>query len=366
VKLGSLELKNRIVMAPMTRAMSPGGVPGENVAHYYRRRAEGGVGLIVSEGSFIPHWSASHDENAPRFYGDDALMAWKRVIEAVHAAGGRMFPQLWHVGLVRKPKVEGTGGVFDEDAEAAKRLGPSGIIGGNGLPLVQVRAPATELEIREIIEAYGNAAASAQQLGFDGVEVHGAHGYLIDQFLWAETNKRQDRYGGDRTKRSRFGAEIIQEIRHRVGPDFPVTLRLSTWKSQDYTARLATTPAEWAEIVNPFVEAGVDGFHLSQRRFWEGEFGTDLNLAGWTKKLTGKPTITVGSATLNNSMAEMMEGKDGEPENNLAPLYEALDRGDFDLVAVGRAFIANPDWPQRVRKGEPLRAYTRSMLTSLE
>src|SRR5882672_10622802 len=162
VKLGSLELKNRIVMAPMTRAMSPGGVPGGNVAHYYRRRAEGGVGLIVSEGSFIPHWSASHDENAPRFYGDDALMAWKRVIEAVHAAGGRMFPQLWHVGLVRKPKVEGTGGVFDEDAEAAKRLGPSGIIGGNGLPLAQVRAPATELEIREIIEAYGNAAASAQ------------------------------------------------------------------------------------------------------------------------------------------------------------------------------------------------------------
>jgi 2,4-dienoyl-CoA reductase-like NADH-dependent reductase (Old Yellow Enzyme family) len=365
-KLGSLELKNRIVMAPMTRAMSPHGIPGENVAHYYRRRAEAGVGLIISEGSFIPHWSASHDENAPRFYGDDALAGWRRVIDAVHAAGGRMFPQLWHVGLVRKPRVEGVTGLFDEDAEAPRRLGPSGIIGGGGLPLAQVRAPATEREIGEIIEAYGNAAASAKQLGFDGVEIHGAHGYLIDQFLWAETNKRSDQYGGDRTKRSRFGVEIIQEIRRRVGSEFPVTLRLSTWKNQSYAARLATTPSEWAEIVTPFVAAGVDGFHLSQRRFWEGEFGTDLNLAGWTKKLTGKPTITVGSVTLNNSMAEMLQGKDSEPEDNLALVYSALERGDFDLVAVGRALIANPDWPAKIRKGPTLRAYTRSMLANLD
>ncbi|NPT62255.1 12-oxophytodienoate reductase [Paraburkholderia sp. 5N] len=366
VKLGSLELKNRIVMAPMTRAKSPQGVPGEDVAAYYRRRVEGGVGLIISEGTFIPHWSASHDENAPRFYGDDALAGWRRVIDAVHAAGGRMFPQLWHVGLVRKPQVEGAVGLFDEDAEAASRLGPSGIIGGGGLPLAQVRAPATEREIGEIIEAYGNAAASAKQLGFDGVEVHAAHGYLIDQFLWAETNRRSDPYGGDRTRRSRFGVEVIEEIRRRVGPEFPVTLRLSTWKNQDYAARLATTPSEWAEIVTPFVEAGVDGFHLSQRRFWEGEFGTELNLAGWTRKLTGKPTITVGSVTLNNSMAEMLQGKGSEPEDNLALVYSGLERGDFDLVAVGRALIANPDWPEKIRRRQTLRAYARGMLANLD
>ncbi|AIO36023.1 flavin oxidoreductase / NADH oxidase family protein [Burkholderia cenocepacia] len=365
-KLGSLELKNRIVMAPMTRAMSPQGIPGENVAHYYRRRAEAGIGLIISEGSFIPHWSASHDDNAPRFYGNDALAGWRRVIDAVHDAGGRMFAQLWHVGLVRKPPVAGVAGLFDDDAEAARRLGPSGIIGGGGLPLAQIRAPATEREIGEIIEAYGNAAASAKELGFDGVEIHGAHGYLIDQFLWAETNRRTDRYGGDRTKRSRFGSEVIQQIRRRVGTVFPVTLRLSTWKSQDYAARLATTPSEWAEIVTPFVEAGIDGFHLSQRRFWEGEFGSDLNLAGWTRKLTGKPTITVGSVTLNNSMAEMLQGKDSEPEDNLALVYQGLERGDFDLVAVGRALIANPDWPEKIRKGETLRPYTMKMLASLD
>ena len=366
VKIGPLELKNRIVMAPMTRAMSPKGVPGDDVAAYYRRRAEGGTGLIVTEGTFIPHWSAGHDENAPRFYGDDALAGWKHVVEEVHAAGGKIFPQLWHVGLVRKPKVEGADGVFENDASSTRRLGPSGIIGGNGLPLEKVREPATLKEIEEIIEAYGVAAEAAQRLGFDGLEVHGAHGYLIDQFLWDKTNLRDDRYGGDVARRSQFGADVIREIRRRVGSDFPVVLRISTWKEQDYTAKLAATPEEWNAIVTPLAEAGVDAFHVSQRRFWQGEFGTDMNLAGWTKKLTGKPTITVGSLTLNNSMQEMMKGMGSAPEDNLAPLYKSLERGDFDLVAIGRAMIANPDWASRIREGEELRAYTLSMLNSLE
>ncbi len=124
VKVGPLELKNRIVMAPMTRAMSPGGVPGENVAQYYRRRAAGGAGLIVTEGTFIPHRSSGHDQNAPRFYGDDALAGWKRVVDEVHSAGAKIFPQLWHVGLIRKPKVGGAEGVFDDDSQGGQsRLG---------------------------------------------------------------------------------------------------------------------------------------------------------------------------------------------------------------------------------------------------
>src|ERR1700743_3109152 len=98
LQIGALRLKNRIVMAPMTRYMSPGGVPGENVAAYYRRRAEGGTGLIISEGTWIPHPTASNDDKVPRFHGDDALAGWKRVVDEVHAAGAKMFPQLWHVG----------------------------------------------------------------------------------------------------------------------------------------------------------------------------------------------------------------------------------------------------------------------------
>src|SRR6201987_1025672 len=108
-RIGGLDLRNRIAMAPMTRAMSPGGVPGENVARYYRRRAEGGVGLIITEGTFIPHPSAGHDENAPRIYGANALNGWRRVVEQVRDGGARIFAQLWHVGLVRKPQVDGVG-----------------------------------------------------------------------------------------------------------------------------------------------------------------------------------------------------------------------------------------------------------------
>jgi hypothetical protein len=112
-RIGGVDLPNRIAMAPMTRAMSPGGVPGENVARYYRRRAEGGVGLVITEGTFIPHPSAGHDQNAPRIYGDDALRGWTRVVKDVHGAGARIFAQLWHVGLVRKPQVEGAN-VYEE------------------------------------------------------------------------------------------------------------------------------------------------------------------------------------------------------------------------------------------------------------
>jgi 2,4-dienoyl-CoA reductase-like NADH-dependent reductase (Old Yellow Enzyme family) len=365
-RIGGLTVKNRIAMAPMTRAMSPNGVPGENVAQYYRRRAEGGAGLIITEGSFIPHWSAGHDRNAPRLYGEDAIRGWSRVVQEVHAAGGKIFPQLWHVGLVRKPRVAGADGVYEQDETGEGRVGPSGVMGGNGLPLAQVRPPATEAEICDIIEAYGVAAKTALDLGFDGIEIHGAHGYLIDQFLWSETNLRTDQYGGDQAGRTRFALDVIREIRRRVGPAFPVTLRLSTWKQQDYAAKLAQTSDEWASIVVPFSEAGVDAFHISQRRYWEGEFGSDLNLAGWTKRLTGKPTITVGSATLSNSMVEMMQGLGGAATDNLDRLLSGFERGEYDMVAVGRAMIANPDWAQRVQTGVPLRPYEVDMLKALD
>jgi 2,4-dienoyl-CoA reductase-like NADH-dependent reductase (Old Yellow Enzyme family) len=144
-----------------------------------------------------------------------------------------------------------------------------------------------------------------------------------------------------------------------------VTMRLSTWKQQDYTGKLAETPDEWSDIVLPISNSGVDAFHISQRRYWEGEFGSDLNLAGWTKSITGKPTITVGSVTLNNSMAEMMQGYDSAALDNLDRLLSGFDRGEYDMVAIGRAMIANPDWVKRIRAGEPLKPYTVDMLNAL-
>ena len=347
-RLHDLTLANRIVMAPMTRSFSPGGVPGPDVAAYYRRRAENGVGLILTEGTAIAHPAAVSDARVPRFHGEDALAGWSRVRAEVHAAGGRIMPQLWHVGMMRK--------AGDLPNPEAPPVGPSGI----AVPAGKLSEPLTEAEIAGLIAAYAQGAADAQRLGFDGVELHGAHGYLIDQFFWEVTNQRTDRYGGDVAGRTRFAAEAVRACRRAVGPDFPILLRFSQWKIADFGAQLATTPEELERFLAPLADAGVDIFHCSTRRFWEAEFaGSGLNLAGWTKKLTGKPVITVGSVGLDNDlMTAFREGK-GAGTTGLDALIGMMERQEVDLVAVGRALLADPAWAAKVRDGreEELRPF---------
>ncbi|PZV37205.1 hypothetical protein [Mesorhizobium kowhaii] len=252
-RIGSLAVKNRIVMAPMTRSLSPEGVPGPDVAAYYRRRAEGGVGLIVTEGTWVPHWSASDDPNAPRFYGEDALAGWKHVVEEVHTGGASIIPQLWHVGQL-----------FEENTGASRGhlVGPSGLTGGFGIMPTPTDEPATQKEIDEVIDAYAKAAVFASDLGFDGVELHGGHGYLLDQFFWSESNIRTDRFGGSGiADRTRLAVEIVTEIKRRAGAAFPVVMRFSQWKMHDFKAKLFSTPADLGAFLYPLVEDGVDAFH---------------------------------------------------------------------------------------------------------
>jgi 2,4-dienoyl-CoA reductase-like NADH-dependent reductase (Old Yellow Enzyme family) len=185
------------------------------------------------------------------------------------------------------------------------------------------------------------------------VELHGAHGYLIDQFFWEGTNQRDDKYGGSLQARVNFAAEITRAVRKETGPDFPILLRFSQWKQQDFTARLAHTPQELEIFLKPLVDAGVDIFHCSTRRFWEPEFpelNADLNLAGWTKKITGLPTISVGSVSLNADFITAFRQATAEV-SGIEKLIEMMERGDFDLIAVGRALIVNPDWANKVRTG---------------
>jgi len=349
-----LKLANRIVMAPMTRSKSPGGVPGPDVAAYYRRRAEGEVGLIITEGTYIPHPGAGFDPNVPRFYGKESLSGWRAVATEVHRAGGRIFPQLWHVGLAGSPGLE----------RGPHAVGPSGL----SKPGERVTEPVTRSDIDQVIAAYGEGAASAQKLGFDGLEIHGAHGYLIDQFFWEGTNQRTDEYGGDLVARTRFAVEVIGEIRRRVGLEFPVSFRFSQWKLQDYSAKLAQTPAELQRFLEPLANAGVDIFHCSQRRFWEPEFpDSNLNLAGWTKKLTGKPTITVGSVSLDQDFLHSFGTGLAAQAASFDELQERLEREEFDLVAVGRALIANPAWAAQIKLGSlrELRPFQRDILAQL-
>lgn len=359
----SLQLPNRVVMAPMTRNFSPGNIPGENVAAYYRRRAEGGTGLIITEGTCVGHPAASAYPDVPFFHGEAALAGWRRVVEAVHGAGGLVAPQLWHTGAMRG--IGAPGQTIDPWPEVPAHT-PSGLL----LPGREHGHAMTQADIDAVVAAFAQAAADAQALGFDAVEVHGAHGYLIDQFFWEGTNRRSDAYGGSIAKRTRFAAEIIAAIRAWVGGDFPIILRFSQWKLQDYGAKLVTTPGELEQFLAPLAEAGVDIFHCSTRRFWEPEFaGSDLTLAGWTRKLSGKPSILVGSVTLEQDFID--EGKrnigtHAEPAS-LRNLGDLLARGECDLVAVGRSLIPNPDWPKLVAAGREheLRAYDKRDLETL-
>jgi len=349
----SLKLKNRIVMAPMTRSFSPGGVVTAEVAAYYARRAS--VGLIVSEGTGVARSASLNDPNAPRFHGEAELAGWKRVIDAVHAVGGVMAPQLWHVGAVSGAKgVRGPGRIDS----------PSGLVA----PGREAGEPMRDEDIAGTIAAFASAAADARRLGFDAVELHGAHGYLIDEFFWEATNLRTDRYGGATLpERARFAAEIVRAVRKAVGEDFTVILRLSQWKGQDYTARMANTPAELEAWLAPLVDAGADILHCSQRRFWEPEFeGSELNFAGWAKKLTGRPTITVGSVGLSGEFLAAFKGQSSEPAS-IETLLERLERDEFDLVGVGRALIVDPDWARKVMEGRysELSPFHREALASL-
>ncbi|WP_313458397.1 NADH:flavin oxidoreductase [Pseudomonas sp.] len=341
VTLGALQLPTRVVMAPMTRTFCPGGVPHAGVVEYYRRRAAAGVGLIITEGTTVEHRAANGYANVPRFHGEDALAGWQQVVEAVHAEGGRIVPQLWHVGAVRR--------LGTEPDASVPGYGPSEKV-KDGQVLVHAM---TYEDIREVIAAFAQAARDAKAIGMDGVEIHGAHGYLIDQFFWAASNRRSDEYGGDLAGRSRFAIELIQAVRAAVGPDFPIIFRFSQWKQQDYSARLVDTPEALAAFLAPLSAAGVDIFHCSTRRFWEPEFpGSVLNLAGWARTLTGKPTITVGSVGLDGEFLQFMVDTDkvAQPAS-LEDLLRRLDDQEFDLVAVGRALLVDAQWAQKVRDG---------------
>lgn len=357
--LSGMELPNRIVMAPMTRSHSPDGIPGEDVADYYARRAEADVGLLITEGTTVRRPGSSFDTRVPNFYEETALAGWKNVVEKVHARGGKIAPQIWHVGYMRKP---GTG-PFPE----AKSDSPSGVL-HNGKKIDETP---TTAEVEDMINAYVEGIVNAKELGFDCAEIHGAHGYLVDQFFWNVMNTRDDRFGGTLADRAKFAGEIISEARKRVGPDYPIILRISQWKQQDYTARLAQTVDEFEAFLKVFADAGVSCIHCSQRRYWEPEFPdidgeNGLNTAGWAKKLTGLPTITVGSVGLSSEFTGSFRGE-GSKTRPLSDLIERLEKGEFDLVAVGRALLQDPLWAQKVKEGrlEELSDYNGAALQTL-
>jgi len=348
-------------MSPMTRNFSPGGIPGEDVAAYYARRAH--MGLIITEGVGPDHPAAVGDGTTgglaiPVMHGEAALAGWKRVVDAVHAAGGKIAPQLWHMGPIR---IGGTG-PFPE----APSLRPSGIWGPTQKAMVppeylakvsEPTEPMSEADIQDVIAAFGQSAGYAHALGFDAIALHGAHGYLLDSFLWEGTNQREDDWGGDILKRTRFVCEVVRAVRAQIPADKPVIYRISQWKLQDYGAKLGQTPEELEIIVGALVDAGVDIFDVSTRHFDAPAFdGSDMGLSGWVRKLSGKPTMTVGGIGFDKDLADSFTQKT-EAVDNLEDVARRFVAGEFDFAAIGRAVLMDADWIGKVRSGEPFNPF---------
>jgi 2,4-dienoyl-CoA reductase-like NADH-dependent reductase (Old Yellow Enzyme family) len=368
-----MTIANRLAMSPMTRSCCPDALPDENVVGYYRRRAEGGAGLIVTEAIGVDHPSAVGDTglgetDLPIFNGPAAVAAWRKVVQAVHAAGGKIMPQLWHQGPMRMP---GSRPFVD-----AVAFSPSGHYGDpekaadyyrEKARILAIPTPVpSESEIGDVIESFGRAAEQAVAAGFDGLALHGAHGYLIDSFLWEETNRRTDRWGGDRAARTAFAVEVVRRCRQAIGEDRPLHFRFSQWKQQDFRARLANTPQELEAVLGPLADAGVDLFDASVRYFNTPAFpGSDLTLAGWAKKLTGKLSGAVGGIGFDKGMYDTMANAETEGSNNLPLVAKRFLAGEFDLVSIGRAILNDPYWIRKVCAGEPLSPFDQDSLTRL-
>jgi 2,4-dienoyl-CoA reductase-like NADH-dependent reductase (Old Yellow Enzyme family) len=348
--MSSLSLRNRFALAPMTRLKAVDGTPTPTDVDYYRRRAAGGAGLIITEGTLIPDPAAGFSRRIPVLVGE-AETGWRPVIDAVHAEGSAIVTQLWHTGISR--------GVRSKYNPGVPPRSPSGL----SLAGEPVSEPMTVEDIDQVIAAYAQGAAAAKSWGFDGVELHGAHGYLLDEFLWSRTNIRTDRFGRSSAHGTQFPVEVVRAIRDTVGDDYAVIYRFSQWKADHYTARIVETPGELEALLAPLVEAGVDILHPSTRRHWLPEFPEEgeLSLAGWTKKITGLPTIAVGSIGIEAKYGGTVTPAVDTPFTRLEKLRDQFLAGEFDIAAIGRAMLADAEWISKMIDGrtDEIRAYRK-------
>ena len=375
LEVRSLRLENRLVMSPMTRMGCLDGLPDEINRDYYAHRAAGGTGLIVTEGIGVDHPTSVDHSWIPRLDGPASVAAWRQVTDAVHAAGGKIFAQLWHVG-----PLWGANARFDKPARdqlmTMHPMRPSGLWGTPGVTNYSERSvarwtpevePMTESDVVETIEAFARSAQLAVDAGFDGVTLHGGHGYLLDSFVWADTNRRTDQWGGDLAARSRYPAAVVSAVRAAIGPDVPLFYRFSQHTQQDYKVRKATTPDELAVYLGALAEAGADLLDASTRRFDDPAFpdldGDDgkVSLAGWARRLTGLPTGAVGGVGIGTSLREQKSGKPVRAADNIDTVVECMERGEFDLISVGRLHLADPAIARVLREAGPLPEFVREV-----
>ncbi|MFC4404077.1 NADH:flavin oxidoreductase [Gracilibacillus xinjiangensis] len=337
-KIGSLELSNRSAVSPMTRTSAQhNGLANERMARYYSRFARGGFSLIITEGTYPDLTHGQAYKNQPGIATDEQAAAWKRVVDAVHKEGGKILLQLQHAGALVQYNH------YTDYSIAPSAVKPKGEKlkdhGGSGeYPLPK---EINEKEIETVIESFANAALRAKNVGFDGIEVHGANGYLLDQFHTDYTNLREDEFGGTPENRVRLSVLVLKAIRNKVGNNFVVGIRVSQGKVNDFHHKWKGGAEEAKVIFENLASANPDYIHTTEYRANKPAFGGDQNhtLAYLAKSYGNLPVIANGQLG-NPEIAEQM-----------------ICKGETDLVAIGTSALANHDWPNKVSKGQPLNKF---------
>lgn len=334
----TIELKNRVLMAPLTRCMADDNlVPTQDMVEYYARRAE--TGLIISEATIIRP-DAQGYPNTPGLFTSEQIQGWKKVTDAVHANGGKMFAQLWHVGRVAHPHF------FDGDVLAPSAIGVEGSVPRmRELTYITPKA-ATIDDIKGLVVDYAKAAENAIEAGFDGVEIHGANGYLIDQFLHYAANTRSDEYGQTPENMSRFALEVTDAVIAAVG--------------NERTA-LRVTPGAYFNMSEDNRDKAVFDYLLPEleKRDLAYLHGGIFDDSTAFESLEGKTTSEFLRAGYKGTLV-------GVGSYSFESAKEAINDAKFDLIAIGRPLIANPDYISKIANGEELVPYSDEMLAELK
>ncbi|ULX52473.1 NADH:flavin oxidoreductase [Cupriavidus taiwanensis] len=343
--LNGVPLRNRLVVAPMTRiSATDSGVPTAAMRRYYAGFARGGFGLIVSEGIYTDRAYAQGYAGQPGLTDAQQAQGWRGIVAAVHQAGGRMVAQLMHAGALSQANR------FRDDTVGPSAVQPRGrqmtLYGGTGA----YRMPRAmhEAEILQAIDGFAQAARRAREAGFDGVEIHGANGYLLDQFLNGHTNQRQDAWGGGIAQRMRLLLETIGAVRAAVGSDAIVGVRISQAKVNDFTYQWPEGPDGAAAVFAAIAASGVDYLHVTEHEAWQPAFGD------------GDASLVQHARRAAPGLAIVANGSLADPVRAAGMLAQGAT-----LVALGRGALANPDWPARVRAGEPVRPFDAAVLAPL-
>ena len=344
-RLGKVGLRNRVAVASMTRVSATAdGLATSRMAKYYRAFAEGGFGLVITEGIYTDKAFAQGYLHQPGLTDDAQVVAWRRVVEEVQVSGGKIVAQLMHAGALSQGNPHRTGTV-----------GPSAIL-PKGAQMAHFRGAGPyrmpdEIAVEVIAEAvtgFAAAAVRAQEAGFDGVEVHGANGYLLDQFLTEGVNRRTDAYGGPASARVRLMAETVRAVRAAVEPGFLVGVRVSQAKVNDYAHSWAGREDDARIIFAALAVGGADYIHTTEYEAWRPAFPAfkegGSNLAALARRHGGLPVIANGALH--------------DPARAMA----MLEAGEADVIALARGALANTDWLERVREGQAVLEFDRGSL----